>query len=394
MYTVTFEAIPFCFGPASEAASIAAELEHWMGEDALRLYGIGDGTTYDIFDSDDTFEECLEFDYSAPDPRPAVNDVLSESDLVLSSNSPTFVATVAPYEVDCFVVDNLHWMDDTVGDDIAANGLADRYYMPAFPGIETVVGKQSIRSAPGTEPVMTDAIRNNRKLAAARSGNEREEGFILVNFGGIDTPLGANEELAVAMAEEIAAVTKGSDRCEYVLLNGGGSAIRKIADVLDGEATEIDVVTETRPPEQFLRDLAESEAILTVPGINIMYESLYFRKKTMVLLPVTYGHQLLKYNFEEILTGFVDISYDDFNGYETVPPNLLEEEGVNRIFAQGEAFGADPQARRIFRDAVKEFVHDEAHGAVRMRTDSDGEPLLEFDGAAQIASDMVDYLES
>lgn len=390
MYEVVFEAIPFCYGPASEAIAVANELEERLGESNGRIYGVGADTSYDLFSSCDVFDECLTFRYSEPDVRGKVDEVLSTADLVVSSNSPTFVEAAAPYDVDCFVVNTLHWID-AIDEEFSSNDSYERYYVPRYPTREGGEDGSARRPDADVEVRETNAIRNNHQLSTIAEQYDEREGFFLVNFGGMDSPLGGNTALAVALAEEIATVAENSDRCRRVLFNGGGEPIQAVAEALGDTGPEIAVQTEPRPPEAFLGDLRRCELLFTNPGLNIPYEALFFEKQVMFLPPMNYSQHLQLERLADFTEGAERMPMDDFEGYETLAPGLPEADAVERCFSQGERFREDDGARRTFRDAVRSFV-DGDRTRIRPSAADDGAPVLAFDGAAEIASDVADYL--
>ena len=383
---LAFEAIPFGYGPASEVVAIARAVRSRVG-DECRLVAIGDETSYRLFASTAVFDECVRFRYDEADLGPEVTAVLASSDAVVSGHSPLFLDAIQSLSVNCFVVNTLDWMATLDDETLTAPDRSHTYYAPHFPGVGPEPAAESRR---GPNEHVVNPIRNNDALAAVADAHDgREEGFALINFGGMDSPLGSNDALAIAMATEIAAAAESSDREWRLRFSGGGATMERIDRQLADVDVPTDVVTTTRSHEAFLGDLARCEVLLTAPGMNITYEALFFEAATMFVLPMNYSQHLQLRAFSEFLCGYDRIRTDEIDPFEPLSPALPEREGVAACLEQGRAFSEDPSARRSFRTQVEAFFDREHRFGTAVERDAAGAPAIRFDGAERIASDVV-----
>lgn len=376
---IAFEAIPFGYGPASEIVAIAREIRARCAKDP-RLVAVGDLTSYRIFASGSLFDEVYRFDYDTSTLSPEIESVLESSDAVISGHSPKFLDAVDEASLSCFVVNTLDWMQ-TIDEETLTED-AHRYYVPWFPGAD--------QTASENETFRIDPIRNNHTLAdVAKTHNEPEEGFVCVNFGGMESPLGSNDELAVATATEIVAAAESTDQTWRLQFNGGGKAMQRIDREIESDDVELEMITETRPHERFLADIAQCEVLFTVPGLNITYEALYYRAPMMFLLPMNYSQHLQLRCFPTFLSGFEHIDMNDIDPFDPLPPDLPETEGVELSLKQGQRFSGDRGARDSFREQISSYLRLENRDGLEVRQDLGGEPRIEFNGAEQIASDVL-----
>lgn len=392
---IVFEAIPYGYGPASEIVAVAGELQSQIGKDC-RMIAIGDKTSYRIFTSTSIFDECMRFQYDTSGVTPSIAEVLQTSDAVVSCHSPLFLDAVQEYDVSCFIVNPLDWIDllfekrETWG---SLPDWCDAYYIPKIPGIysSTVPMVDQIRNKDGF--VIVNPIRNNHVLRNVRDINiEEEEEFILVNFGGMDSLLGENEELAFAMASDIAAVAESSSKEWRLLFSGGGHTMGRIERELQAADTDIKVITETRSHKAFLRDLARCDILLSVPGLNLSYEAIFFEKETMFLLPMKYSQELQLQLYPEFLQGYEKVNKRNIEPFEQLSANISESEGEELCRAQGREFSEDQEARESFQSQISEYLHRDKRKPIQVLEDSDGVALISFDGATEIASSIGTFL--
>ena len=383
---LAFEAIPFGYGPASEVVAIARAVRSRLGDDC-RLVAIGDETSYRLFASTAVFDEYVRFRYDEADLGPEVEAVLASSDAVVSGHSPLFLDAIQGLSADCFVVNTLDWMATLDDETLTAPDRSHAYYAPHFPGVGPEPAAESGR---GPNEHVVNPIRNNDALAAVADAHDGcEDGFALVNFGGMDSPLGSNDALAIAMATEIAAAAESSDREWRLRFSGGGTTMERIDRRLADVDVSTDVVTSTRSHEAFLGDLARCELFVTAPGMNSTYEALFFETATMFVLPMNYSQHLQLRAFSEFLCGYDRIHTDEIEPFEPLSPELSEREGVAACLEQGRAFGKDSSARKAFRTQIEACFDREHRSGITVKRDAAGAPTIRFDGAERIASDVV-----
>lgn len=387
---IAFEAVPFGYGPASEIVAVAKEISTRLDAEA-RMIAIGDKTSYRIFESTSVFDDCLRFRYDEGTvPAPTAAE-LQDADAVMSGHSPTFLAAIEEFDVDVYVINTLDWMNTFDEDVLTDPDIHEVYYAPRLPG--TTQGQRGPGAANEADAfVVVNPIRDNQLLSKTEATTANtEDDFMLVNFGGMDSPLGSNDDLALVMASEIATAAESASREWRICLNGGGEVMNAVERQVTSRDIDCETPLETRTKEAFLRDLYQCAALLTVPGLNTTYEALYFGSETMFLLPMNYSQHLQLQQFPEFLTGYEQIRLDQIDPVEPLPPDLPERVGVERCRSQGAVFREDQMARRSFRTQVSTLLEQVSHRRNRIRV-ADGTDLR-FDGAEQIASGVVSAVQ-
>lgn len=383
---IIFEAVSFGYGPASIAIAVAEELQEVAKKVPIRLIALGKDASYELFYSSNLFHEVWEFkDYDLNYWPSKIKEELLKVDVIVSSIDPDFAKIV--YEIlgrKVVFIDPLYWMWDEDPVDI---NLCEKYYALNFPGVPEKVAKTKSKISNTDILKVVDAVRDNRTLSKVSS--IKNKNLLLINFGGMQYPFGSNVNLALSMKKIILDIVLSSGMYKEILICGGGKPIKQLAKSLNQLNEKVRVKISPQNPIEFLKLLASCRTLITVPGMSIVYEALYLSKPTLFILPLNYSQHLQVMIYKSILKNAQYITWDDFDGYQMLPPDLPEEKGVKLAVELGDSFYSDINAQSKFKKLVMKFFTSESS--------SKGISLKEtfnlgFKGAKQIAKDILNIV--
>lgn len=364
--TVYVMPVTFGFGPASHAVSIAKALR--SGPRTIRLVAVADGIAARFLGKAGVFDEVVEQDGPGRIPtelgrdRPAVAVSVADFDRARAARAR---------KLPVVVVDALYWMWDR---DPMSPDEVDRYLCLAFPGVEARLARLR-EKGPGVRviPQILDGT------AAAENGAHRKGA--LLNFGGAVAPFGSNGRLLASLVEVVAEATGDSDD---LLVSCSAQAAESLVHADPPPAARVEELT----LDGMMRALATRRFLFTLPGLSIMWEALRAAIPTVVLPAANYSQHMQVAWYARFFEGTPILTWDDLDGYGSLPAGLPEVEGGSQALALGERFAADAPARRSLARRVREALSSELAGP-SLR---DGHPWSSFDGADQVAGDVVSLL--
>lgn len=376
---IAFYASAFCYGPASIGLAVARELRHDLTA-GLRLVALGEGTTLELLSGDPVFDQVypLQLEELGDSTSPGVK-ALQEADLVVSVGDFELPERLFEMGRPAIVVDPLYWLWDT--DPIRIDHCLE-YFALDFPGVKERVDEHR-QSAPDdriprvVEPVY-DLIGTTGLPGAERRN------ALLINFGGMESPLGDNFRLALAMAQCMVNVALEERDYEAIHVCGGGQPIRRLANELRQGDERLRVGALKQP--RFFEELATCRDFVTIPGLSIVFEAVHFRSKTLLALPLNYSQHRQGQVYRRVLTHAHFMFWEDFEGYATLPAGMPEEEGVAQARDLGIRFAEDNAARKRFQQMFREFLAAPEQG-VSMTATSQG--LSSQQGTRQIVRGLL-----
>lgn len=379
---IVFQADSFCFGPASIALAIGKQIKEKTGNSYFKLIALGQGTSYELFSSSSVFDECYVFEYSCLDEIPnSMKDILLQSFIIMSVADFHFAKLVSSLGLKVIFIDPLFWMWDKVP--IRIDTCA-QYYAVDFPGVSEKIDEFALHFPDDKKPIIVNAIRDNSSLASVASAHSN---MLLINLGGMQCPFGYNLELILSMCRCILEVTLEEKLYDKILICGGGEPIKYLAEQFRDYGRKVEV--ESLPQRKFFVQVASCRTLMTVPGLSIVYEALYFSKPTLFLLPLNYSQHLQSAIYRKILKNYCFVSWGKMPGYQELPPNLLEENGIRLSFQQGKKFSSDPHAQLIFKNTISDFFQKVSSLGHALGIRLDETKGIRFDGASQIADKIL-----
>lgn len=338
---VVFQAIPFCYGPASHAIAIASQLRSLAGASPLELYAIAEQPALELLACASCFDAILP--YSTREPAsPAVRELLDCATHIVSVGDFDFLQHNAHLHAKMYFVDALFWM----WCEVPNYSLCRRYYVLDFPPV-----RARLDALPASErrPILVGQI---CQLMAPPAADRTDQ--IILHFGGMTCPHGCNITLAVALVEDVICAMESTACTSTLLVRAGSLPVRALTAQLRHRPSWVDVAAV--PQARFHAELLAARALCTVPGMSIIYEALSAAVPMMLLLPLNYSQHLQTAAYRGMLRDFASVSWDLMPGFATLPPGLEESVGVSKALAYGSRYATCPAAREVMRTALAAFL--------------------------------------
>lgn len=369
---IIIQAIPFCFGPGAQTLAIGNQLRSIL-KDNLKLIALGTGTTYEFLKKSKTFDEIIEYSSERNMPK-KIKSLLLSADKIICVGDFEFIDLVNKIGRKVEFVDPLFWMWDKFPSNI---NLCNRYYAVDFPEVKKKVREYSKKFPENLKPVIVNQI-----CEYSKRKKKKHYDTIVVQFGGVQNPFGINVELIITMVEEISNSIKDIPEIKKVFVRGGSKVmkiVKKRAKVLN-KRMEIG----SSFHKDFLKELSLCKAVLTVPGMSIVYEAFAGKIPLLFILPLNYSQHRQPLAYKKIFKNFDYISFDKFKGYKTLPKNIPEDKAISEAINMGKRFYNDLKARKKFREEITKFLSKKKYKTMKVRRQK-----IRIDGAKYIAEDLV-----
>ena len=254
MKKIVIQSVPFCYGPTSIAIAIGRLLRN---QPDCTIIAVGKNPSLELLNAELDIFSCV-IDMNAAED---ISDALLSADLIISVCDFDFAKMCKTdfSEKPLVFVDPLLWMWESLPDII---GRCDLYLALEFPGVSGIVSRicsESILMIP--QVAEFTAIRDQGKV---------QHGRILVNLGGMLSPLGTNISLALAMCEEIINFAEKNKSLITVDIRTSHAMAIKLKKMLP-KVSNVNIASLSI--QVFQSELAKCEILLTVPGMSIVYES-------------------------------------------------------------------------------------------------------------------------
>jgi len=378
---IVIQAIPFCFGPGAQALAIGNELRQRLGKD-LELIALGIGTTYEFLKMSGSFNEIYRYS-SEKSISKKIKKILTEADKIIGIGDFEFIDQVYDLNRKVDFVDPLFWMWGEFPRNISK---CNQYYAVDFPGVRKSVNEYNLEFPKRLKPIIVSQIceYEHKKI-------QREKGVFLIQFGGVDNPMGINIYTMLAMIEEISKSIKGVPSVKKILVRGGS----KIMKIISKKIRRIDPRIEigTSEHEQLLKELSGCEAVLTIPGMSIVYEAFASKTPLMFILPLNYSQHRQTEAYKKLFQSFSIVSWEDFVGYKTLPKGIPEREAIQKSIEMGKQFYSDNKAREKFKAEVLKFIRNEDKRTLRSKRSKESK-ALKINGAQEISKKIINELKS
>ena len=332
---VLFDAVAFCFGPASTLQLVLDELL----ESNLDLMVLSSGTTADFLSG--YSERCVLIPCDSEDPNSMAqhNNLFRNCSLFVSNTNPISARYALERGVPTLYLDTLFWMWDRIDPLIAESAI---YVAQTFAGIE------ENRHRIGAK------IRDFRLVGplAGRSPKTIRTGDCLISFGGMASKLtipGVTNRYAWLMTRLLLEAFERKPAFDRYLFRGNGAVMLALEAEFGDSCCEFAF----SPRNRHLEEMASARNLFLSPGLTGCYEAINAEVPTWLLPPQNYSQQLQAETF---------LSFDPspFKGFHwgTIYPDLVpvrympEIEAVRLLSTAVRRFEEDREAQRRYVDLL------------------------------------------
>ncbi len=141
--------------------------------------------------------------------------------------------------------------------------------------------------------------------------------------------------------------------------------------------------------KDFLKELSSCKALLTVPGMSIVYEAFAGKIPLMFILPLNYTQHRQLIAYKKIFKNFEYVSWENFEGYRTLPEKIPEEMAISEAINMGKCFFSDAKTRIKFRKEIINFLTKQKYEVLTVKKHNNRNQKIKIDGAKEIAEDLV-----
>jgi hypothetical protein len=333
---VLVNAVPFGYGPASKAFSIAKELLHR----GCRVTFCGHGVALDFFKREGVCD-VVELDLYTADGRRELERMSSQFDYGLTVMEPLFVTHAAP-ELPVGYVDSLPWM-------------WDESHFKQFPRLKTVKHYFAQTTFDAVSKLSRFGIQSLQGVGAIVDlppGQAAKRSLAVVHFGGVENIYVPFDQITYpfSMMRALAQESSLWSNFEQVVVVAGARTVEALEAQHHGDSR---FTFMSIPHDQFLHLVSTAEALVTTPGLTTLLEAFSLRVPTVFLPPQNYSQYLILQGLSR--KGFPnpvlnwDLFYPDFS----LPDDTPEEVAINIVAERTKQFFADTGAIGQFTREVK-----------------------------------------
>jgi hypothetical protein len=380
--SIVFQAIPFCFGPAAHIIAVAEQVLSRGCDDSIKTIGLASGTVLDLLRKSNILNNIIEYNTNT-ELNSAVLNTLDKTDIIVCIGDFDFLRIASSYRHKILFVDALFWMWDSIPPEF---GMAHKTFVLDFPGVRERLHQYLREKNPCPDIEVLDQF----CAVFPHRTKPMKNGNILVNFGGIDSPLGANDNLLLSLIEDIVMAWKDISTDNMLEIRGGTQALERILDKT--ELSMDGVIFGAIGQQDFFHSLHSCSHLLTVPGMSIVYEALHTKIPTMFLLPLNYSQHGQMAFYSNALVDPSCIKFEDLPGFGKLPNQLPEKDGIAMAFEYGKRFRDNPEARAILRSRVSDFLLNQSAESLRLNNNSNNDFLRNVCGAGILADIILQYI--
>jgi len=363
--TIVIAPATFGYGPASHAISIAGALR---GRSRAEIMAVGDGICLNYLERSGAFDAVI----------PAEPDDLPDED-VLRPDHPTVFVAVTDFAramaakrrgFPLLVVDALYWMWNSDPMDVRA---ADGYLCLAFPGVAERMARidppcSTLREIPQIAEPESDDIR------APRDG-------LILNFGGGVTPFGFSYNYCATLVRAVQAARSPMDNKDLLVACSDAARAELVARGIHADIRSLSL-------QEMTSELASRRSLVTLPGLSIMWDAKRTRIPTYVLPGISYSQHRLALAYRQYFQNLPILTWDDLDGYESLPAGMVEGEGVRAATETADQLAQD--SRGIFN--LTNWLKTElqrSHSSLSLIPEH---PWGDFSGAESVADEALSIL--
>lgn len=268
MKKILIYAAPFSYGPTGKALSLASHLKDY----------------YDIdFAGYDTSWELIALDSMSVSKKsqPLLldnldNKTLLNYSLIISCSDLSLALRAKSLDIKSVMFDSVFWWRSPKVEDIYS---IDAYIVQDFLGVDRAI--DALGNKPSNLHKVGAVFRKNISQIEKASGRTKR---ILINYGGIESPyiqVPRNSKYPFIMTDILSSLFTTKSDFEFVV-TGKHHVMKALADEYQNHCN---VRFETLEHNAFLSCIGRSDLVITTPGIETFYETVYLGKSSVLLLP-------------------------------------------------------------------------------------------------------------
>lgn len=268
MKKILIYAAPFSYGPTGKALSLASHLKDY----------------YDIdFAGYDTSWELIALDTMSVSKKsqPILLDSLDNKTLlkysvIISCSDLSLALRAKSLGIKSVMFDSVFWWRSPKVEDISS---IDAYIVQDFLGVDRAI--DALGNKPSNLHKVGAVFRKNISQIEKSPGRNKR---ILINYGGIESPyirVPRNSKYPFIMTDILSPLFTTKSDFEFVV-TGKHHVMMALADEYQNHCN---IRFETLEHNAFLSCIGRSDLVITTPGIETFYETAYFGKSSVLLLP-------------------------------------------------------------------------------------------------------------
>lgn len=355
--------VAFGFGPTALAIAVARQLR--MRHPDIVVNAIGDGIALDLMRGSAVFE-TVEAAPVSEMPGAVGGDSMATGVFFADFDR---VGAARASGLRTVVVDPLYWMWD---EDPVDPATVDLYLALAFPGVA------ERRAARGQASAAVRVVPQIVDLGVTMSAWPGPRETLMLNLGGAFAPLGNNHGYLRALIETVVTALDGAGELLVTCSSVAAGAIGQAGPVAGATLTE-------QPFDEMMAALGRCSRLLTLPGQSIMWEALRLAVPMVVLPGGNYSQHRQVGAYQRFFADVPFITWDDLDGYATLPAGLPEAVGVRSAVEMGERLVSDEQSR----GRLAALVADALASPALPPSLRGGHPWSDFDGAIRVADEIA-----
>ncbi len=268
MKKILIYAAPFSYGPTGKALSLATHLK-----DLYHVELTGYNTSYELMKLDQDIP-IIDFDFRTP--KDLTEQRLLKYDLIISCSDLQMAPRANQLGVKSIMLDSLFWWQTPSCDEILSTNA---YVVQDFIGVQ-----EAISALPQQCPNLHKVGAVLRKdIDRLKDQHEREEN-ILINYGGLESPyvkVPRDSKYPFIITDILKPLFKEYSNYKFTV-TGNSQAM----NILSEEYSDYrNVRFKTLQHDDFIECIAKSKLVITCPGIETFYESIFLATPSVLLLP-------------------------------------------------------------------------------------------------------------
>lgn len=287
----------------------------------MPIWAVADGAAVPYLESNKAFDVVL---HANPDDLPNRSELQPGSPCVVIAITDFARAAAAKKRgFPVVVVDALYWMWRSDPMDIRA---VDAYLCLAFPGVADRIAK--VRPPCST-------LKEIPQICERQSGTSAGERHgLILNLGGGTTPFGFSYDYAAALVMVVQNALRGIDVGNLLVTCSDAARQQLEARGIRGEIVSLSL-------DEMLDELRSRLALITLPGLSIMWEATMTQIPTLVVPGISYSQHQLVREYVRYFQGMLFFTWDDLSGYGLLPPGMDEDAGVRAATIMADRFARD-----------------------------------------------------
>jgi hypothetical protein len=270
MKKILIYAAPFSYGPTGKALSLASHLKDYYDIDLA-----GYDTSLELLALDDI--NISDSEQNEPLLRDRLDDEkLLTYSLVISCSDLNLALRAKKLGIKSVMLDSVFWWRSPTIEDITS---VDAYIVQDFLGVDQAI--DTLPKKPSNLHKVGAILRKNIN-EIKKDSNKTER--IVINYGGIESPyvkVPENSNYPFIITKILSSLFETKSDTEFIV-TGKFNVMKVLANEYNSYHN---VKFETLDHNSFLNCIGSSNMVITTPGIETFYETIYFEKPSVLLLP-------------------------------------------------------------------------------------------------------------